>query len=214
MGADELDLRGLIADLREAEALERTRAMLEGGVDPGRILEETREGMRLVGERYESGRYYLPELLMAGEILRQVAERVRPRLHAAAGGPGGGPRVVIGTVKGDIHDIGKSIVIFMLDAAGFKVHDLGIDVPPARFVAALREVRPPVLALSGFLTLAFDQMRATVGEVAGAGLREGLKIMIGGAQMDERVVEYVGADAWGPSAVAAVDLARRWTGGK
>ncbi len=214
IGVMEQELRDLIADLREAEALERTRALLEGGTEPGRILEETREGMRLVGQRYESGRYFLPELLMAGEILRQIAEIVRPGMRSAAAEGAAGARVVIGTVKGDIHDIGKSIVTFMLDAAGFEVHDLGIDVPPERFVASLRELRPRVLALSGFLTLAFGQMRATVGAVAAAGLRVGLKVMIGGAQMDDRVVGYVGADAWGPNAVAAVDLARRWTGGK
>jgi len=120
--------------------------------------------------------------------------------------------VIIGTVAGDIHDIGKDIVTFMLEASGFDVLDLGIDVPVSVFVEKTREFKPQVAGLSGFLTLAFDSMKKTVEGLEQAGLRDSLKIMIGGGQMDEEVRKYVRADAYGQDAVAAVYLCRQWMG--
>jgi 5-methyltetrahydrofolate--homocysteine methyltransferase len=120
---------------------------------------------------------------------------------------------VIGTVAGDIHDLGKDIVVFMLEANDFEVHDLGIDVPAERFTQKIAEVKPEVVGMSGFLTLAFDQMRDTVDAIKEAGLRERVKIMIGGAPMDETVTRYIGADAYGRDAAAAVRLAKKWVGG-
>jgi 5-methyltetrahydrofolate--homocysteine methyltransferase len=117
-------------------------------------------------------------------------------------------------VAGDIHDIGKDIVAFMLDVNNFEVHDLGIDVPAEKFVDKIKEVNPDIVAMSGFLTLAFDQMRDTVAAIKEAGLRDSVKIMIGGAPMDDNVATYIGADAFGPDASAAVKLAKNWTGGK
>jgi 5-methyltetrahydrofolate--homocysteine methyltransferase len=144
-------------------------------------------------------------------MLRQISELVKPLLAGQPDTPRLGT-VVLGTVAGDIHDIGKDIVHFMLDVNGFEVHDLGVDVPVATFVDVVREVRPQVVALSGFLTLSFDSMRDTVRGLEEAGLRESVKIMIGGGAVDEQVRVFAGADAFGPDAMAAVNLARRFSG--
>ncbi|HEY9595984.1 MAG TPA: cobalamin-dependent protein, partial [Spirochaetia bacterium] len=119
-------------------------------------------------------------------------------------------KVLIGTVAGDIHDIGKDVVSFMLDVNNFEVTDLGVDVPAEKFVEKIREVKPAVVGMSGFLTMAFDQMKATVAAIKDAGLRDSVKIMIGGAIMDTSVAQYVGADAYGADATAAVKLASGW----
>lgn len=203
-----------IAEMREEEALELVKAMLDGGQDPYLILEAGREAMVIVGERFEMREYFLPELIIAGELLQAMGDLVKPKLKAGAPQAEPSGKVVIGTVAGDIHDIGKGIVSFMLDVNDFEVHDLGVDVPAARFVEAIAEVKPDVVGMSGFLTLAFDQMRATVQAIEEAGLRDSIKIMIGGSVMDESAAEYVGADAYGRDALAAVGLAKTWTGGK
>lgn len=203
-----------IADMREEEALELVRAMLDAGQDPYLVLDAGKEAMAIVGERFEMREYFLPELIIAGELLEAIGDLVKPRLKAGAPQAGPGGKVVIGTVAGDIHDIGKGIVSFMLDVNNFEVHDIGVDVPADRFVQAIREVKPDVVGMSGFLTLAFDQMRATVQAIEEAGLRDSVKIMIGGSVMDDSAAEYVGADAYGKDALAAVGLAKTWTGGK
>jgi methanogenic corrinoid protein MtbC1 len=121
-------------------------------------------------------------------------------------------KVVIGTVEGDIHDIGKNIVTFMLDVNGFEVLDLGVDVPAQKFVEAIRDFQPQVVGLSGFLTLAFEVMKETVEAINTAGLRNEVKIMIGGGQVNEEIRKYAGADAYGKDAMAAVNLAKQWIG--
>jgi 5-methyltetrahydrofolate--homocysteine methyltransferase len=123
-------------------------------------------------------------------------------------------KILFGTVKGDIHDLGKDIVVFMLEVNGFEVLDLGVDVPASTFVQQIRETQAPVLGLSGLLSLAFDSMKETIAAIEGAGLREDLKIMIGGGPVDETVRTYSGADAWGANAMAAVSLASKWIEGK
>lgn len=197
--------------MQEAEALAQAQALLDAGHDPRAVLAACSHALEEVGRRFESGEYFLPHLLMAGEIMKQIAARVAPRLEAApAAVPRG--RVVIGTVRGDIHDIGKNIVVFLLEANGFAVRDIGVDRSPAQFVEAINSFRPQVVGLSGLLTVAFDAMKETVAAIEAAGLRHGLKIMIGGAQVSEAVRAYTGADAWGPDAVAGVALARAWAG--
>jgi 5-methyltetrahydrofolate--homocysteine methyltransferase len=202
-----------IADLEEAEALQLAREMLDGGVDPQDVLEAGKEGMKIVGERFEQKEYFLPELILSGELLQQIGELVKPKLsgNEKTSEPLG--KVVIGTVAGDIHDIGKDIVTFMLDAGNFEVHDLGVDVPAQAFVQKIKEVQPEIIGLSGFLTLAFEQMRVTVQAIQEAGLRDQVKIMIGGAPMDETAAKFIGADAYGKDATAAVHLAKGWVGG-
>lgn len=203
-----------IAEMREDEALELTKALLDSGQDPYLVLEASKEAMAIVGDRFETQEYFLPELIIAGELLEAIGELVKPKLQADA--PQAEPlgKVVIGTVAGDIHDIGKDIVTFMLEVNNFEVHDIGVDVAAGKFVEAIVEVKPDVVGMSGFLTLAFDQMRITVEAIKEAGLRDSVKIMIGGSVMDAGAAEYVGADAYGADAVTAVNLAKTWTGGE
>ena len=201
-----------IADMQEEEAIRLTQEMLDAGEDPAHILALCQQAMALVGQRYEAGEYFLPELIMSGEMLRRISEIVKPRLVAQTEGSRRLGKVVIGTVRGDIHDLGKDIVAFMLDVNGFEVHDLGIDVPEEKFVQAVREVQPDVVGLSGFLTLTYDSMKTTVEALREAGLRDSVKIMIGGGQIDDRIREYTGADAYGVSAMAAVTLSKQWVG--
>jgi methanogenic corrinoid protein MtbC1 len=201
-----------IAEMREEEALALAKELLAGGTDPMQVLEDARQAMDIVGKRYEQEEYFLPELMMAGDILNQISDLVRPIL---AKGPEVKRRgkVVIGTVAGDIHDIGKNIVAFMLDVNGFDVHDLGVDVSPQKFVEAIRQDQPQVVGLSGFLTLSFDSMKDTVAAIEAAGLRNSIKIMIGGGQVTDKIREYARADAYGDDAMDAVNLTKDWTGG-
>jgi methanogenic corrinoid protein MtbC1 len=202
-----------IADMKEEEALKLVREMLEGGSDPMEILEAARKAMDIVGQRYEKGTYFLPELMLAGEMLTQITDIVKPELAKMPEVKRLG-KVVIGTVDGDIHDIGKNIVSFMLDVNGFDVLDLGVNVPAQKFVEAIGDFQPQVVGLSGFLTLAFDAMKETVEAIKAAGLRDGVKIMIGGGQVNEKIQEYAGADAYGKDAMAGVSLAKKWVGVK
>ncbi len=202
-----------IADMREEEALKLVREMVEGGVEPMAVLDAAREAMVVVGQRYEEGSYFLPELMLAGEMLNQITDILKPELAKLPEIKRHG-KVLIGTVEGDIHDIGKNIVTFMLDANGFEVLDLGVDVSPGKFVEAIQDFQPQVVGLSGFLALAFDAMKETVGAIETAGLRDGLKIMIGGGQVSEQVRQYTGADAHGRDAAAGVSLAKKWVGAR
>jgi methylmalonyl-CoA mutase cobalamin-binding domain/chain len=199
-----------LVEMQEDEALRKTREMLDEGADPLGILEACSTAMETVGMRFEKGEYFLPHLMMAGEMLRQISEIIKPLIREEKGAAGRG-RVLIGTVKGDIHDIGKNIVTFLLAANGFEVRDIGIDQPPEKFVEAIQAFRPQVVGMSGLLTLAFDSMKKTVEAIEAAGLRKEVRIMIGGGQITEKVREYTGADAYGPDAVAGVRLARQWT---
>jgi methanogenic corrinoid protein MtbC1 len=200
-----------IADMKEEQALELVREMVAGGSEPMAILEAARQAMDVVGQRYEKGTYFLPELMLAGEMLSQITDIVKPELAKLPEVKRRG-KVLIGTVAGDIHDIGKNIVTFMLDANGFEVLDLGVDVSAQKFVEAIGDFQPQVVGLSGFLTLAFDVMKETVEAIQAAGLRDGVKIMIGGGQVDDKIQEYAGADAYGKDAMAAVNLAKQWIG--
>jgi methanogenic corrinoid protein MtbC1 len=203
-----------IANMHEDEALGLAQEMLEAARDPQAVLDAGKEALAVIGLRYEQGEYFLPELIVGGEIFAQLAELVKPALAGATTKSAPVGAVVIGTVAGDIHDIGKDIVAFMLEVSNFQVYNLGVDVPAAAFVGKIKEVGPEIVGLSGFLTLAFDQMKATVEAITEAGLRDNVKIMIGGAPMDDAATQYIGADAYGPDAVAAVKLAQGWVGGE
>lgn len=202
----------LMADLKEKETIALVKELVKEGTDPAEILDSTRAAMELVGKRFEKEEYFIPDLVMAGEIMKGISEIVKPLLKKDESTLKKG-KVLIGTVAGDIHDIGKDIVIFMLDVSGYEVVDLGIDVPASTFIEKTREFQPSVVGLSGFLTLAFDSMKKTVEALEKAGLRDGVKVMIGGGQIDDEVRKYVRADAFGKDAVAAVNLCRQWIGG-
>lgn len=205
------ELVDAIAEMRDEEAIELARQLLDSGTPPEEVLEDCRKAMAIVGQRFEDEEYFIPELILAGETLRAISEIVKPLMIGSADTAKNGT-IVLGTVQGDIHDIGKDIVLFMLDVNGFEVFDLGVDVPPASFVAKVREVQPEIVALSGFLTLSFDAMKETVEALQQAGLRDDVKIMIGGGTVDDNVREYAHADAYGSTATDAVNLAKNWTG--
>ena len=203
-----------LSDMREDEAFALAKKMLlEEVANPLRVLELCREAMDIVGKRFEQGEYFLPELVLAGEMLENIGAIAKPLIKQA---PGEEPKklakVLIGTVHGDLHDIGKNIVTFMLDINGFEVRDIGIDVPVKTFIDEINQFKPDVVGLSGFLTLAFDSMKETIEAIKDAGMRDKLKIMIGGGQVDQTVLNYTGADAFGTNAVDAVSLCRNWMG--
>ena len=197
-----------LADLEESDALQLVQEALDNGTSPLEIFDSCRQGMIAVGKRYEDGEYFVSDLMMAAEIFKGATTILKPAMAGVATESIG--TVVVGTVAGDIHDIGKDLVVGMLSAAGFDVHDLGVDVPAATFVEKIRETGATVLALSGLLTIAFDAMRDTVAAVKQADLPQDVKIMIGGGPVTENVRAYTGADAWGESAQAAVSLATKW----
>lgn len=205
-------LINLMADLKEQEALARVRALIDGGTNPLEILADARAAMEIVGKRFETYEYFIPDLVMAGEILTAISNIVRPLLTNAETDQKKG-KVLIGTVEGDIHDIGKDLVTFMLEVSGYEVLDIGIDVPPQVFVEKVKAFQPQVVGLSAFLTLAYDSMKRTVEALEAAGSRKNLKIMIGGGQIDEEIRQYVHADAYGKDAIAAVNLCNQWVGG-
>ncbi|MFN8455149.1 MAG: cobalamin-dependent protein [Anaerolineae bacterium] len=200
-----------ITDMREDDALKITDGLLKKGADPLSILDACRQAMTIIGQRFEAGDCFVPELILAGEVLKQISEQVKPLMQTKAGSAEKLGHIVFGTVEGDIHDIAKDIVAFMLDVNGFEVHDLGVDVPPAKFVAVTKETGAKIVGLSGFLTLAYDPMKATVEALKAAGLNE-VKVMIGGGQIDDQIREYTGADAYGRDAMTAVSLAKQWAG--
>jgi trimethylamine corrinoid protein len=208
------DLVNLLADLKEEEVIALVKKKLDAGEDPYKVLDETSAGMAIVGKRFAAGEYFLPELVYSGEVLKQVNAILKPKLGKATGSGKKIGKVVIGTVAGDIHDIGLNIVEFMLDVNGFDVTNLGVDVPKEKFVEAMKQTKAPVLGLSGFLTPAFDAMKETVEALDKAGLRKNIKIMIGGGQMDDEVRKYAKADAYGKDAMAAVSLSKQWYGVK
>jgi trimethylamine corrinoid protein len=202
----------LLSDLKEPEALAFVEKSLEEGVDPMDLLGQAKEAMNIVGQRFATEEYFIPDLVFSGEILKGIVQMLEPYLKKDEEEERLG-KVVIGTVAGDIHDIGKDLVVFMLDVNGFEVVDLGIDVPIQKFVDSIKETGTKVVGLSGFLTLAFQSMKDTVEAIKEAGLRDKVKIMIGGGQIDEHVRGFTGADAYGKDAVEAVKLAKGWIGG-
>jgi 5-methyltetrahydrofolate--homocysteine methyltransferase len=203
------ELIDAITEMREEDALKIANQMLASGSKPLEVLEACRQAMGIIGKRFETGDCFIPELILAGEILGQITAVVKPRMHQGGEEARKFGKIVFGTVQGDIHDIAKDIVVFMLDINGFEVTDLGVDVPPARFVEAVKQTGATMVGLSGFLTLAYDPMKETVAALKAAGLKD-VKVMIGGGQIDEQIRQYTGADAYGKDAMAAVALAQSW----
>ncbi len=205
------ELVKLISDLKEQKALEFVEKALRRGADPMDLFTEAGEGMKIIGDKFASKEYFIPELFFSGEILKGIVKILEPHLKKEDEAERLG-KVVIGTVAGDIHDIGKGLVVFMLDVNRFEVVDLGIDVPVKKFVEAIKETGSAVVGMSGFLTLAFQSMKETIGAIQKAGLRDKVKIMIGGGQINNQVRDFTGADAYGKDATEAVTLAKKWIG--
>lgn len=198
-----------VAELEEDEVAVLVQGKVDSGGDPLSIVEELRAGMGIVGDRFKSGDYFLNDLICAGEIFKYSMKLVDPLLKVGmdATTP---VKMVLGTAKGDIHDIGKDLVGVMLKGAGFEVHDLGINVPPATFVEKLRQTGASILGISGLLTTTFPYMKETIDAVKEAGLRDKVKIIIGGGIVTEQVCQSVGADAWTTDAVDGVRICRNF----
>jgi methanogenic corrinoid protein MtbC1 len=199
-----------ITNLEESEALKLVKEKLDAGEDPISILEACRLGMAEIGKG-SGDTIFLTDLIMAGEIFNEAMELLMPKLAGASTKNLG--KVVIGTVEGDIHNIGKDIAINFLKAEGFEVIDLGVDVPAQKFVDAIKEHNPPIVGMSGLLTLSIEPMKQSVDAIAGAGLRDKVKVIIGGERTDEEVCKHVGADAWVNDAIDGVKIIKNWVGG-
>ncbi|APE96219.1 cobalamin B12-binding domain-containing protein [Halodesulfurarchaeum formicicum] len=208
-----------LADLEEERAIEMANDRLDAGEDPMDVLDDLKKGMAIVGDRYDAEEYFIPDLMYAGDIIDQISDLLVDEMDADESETLG--TIVLGTVKDDIHDIGKDLVFFMFDLNGFEVIDLGVDVPIENFVEAVEENDPDIIALSGFLTAAFDSMKETVEALEEAGLveefdedglRDGTKIMIGGGQITDDVRNYVRADGYETDAPSGVRLAKEWLG--
>jgi methanogenic corrinoid protein MtbC1 len=195
-----------IADLQEETALALVRQRLDAGDDSLLIIEDCQQGMRQVGERYERHEYYLAGLIMAGEIFSQVMELLQPIVESQVSGQASG-RILLGTVEGDIHDLGKNIVNMLLSCHNFVVHDLGVDVAPTTFAKIAAQVQPHLVGLSGLLNSSYDAMHATVSLLRSRGYQK--PIIIGGGQLSEEVCQYVGADHWTTDAVTGVELCKK-----
>ena len=199
-----------IKELEEEKVLQLVKEKLDAGEDPIKILEACRMGMTEIGKG-SGDTVFLTDLIMAGEIFNEAMELLMPKLGGSSTKNLG--KVIIGTVEGDIHNIGKDIAINFLKAEGFDVIDLGVDVPAQKFIDAIKEHNPPVVGLSGLLTLSIEPMKKSIEAIIAANLRDGLKVIIGGERTDEEVCKYVGADAWVNDAIEGVKIIKNWVGG-
>jgi len=202
-------LSRLVADLDEDAVLALVQQRLDAGDNPFQMIDECNEGMREVGMRYEKGEYFVAGLIMSGEIFREVVELAQPFLSQRSEGNVSG-RVLVGTVSGDIHDIGKNIFGMLLACHGFDVVDLGVDVPPQVFAARVVETKPDVVGLSGLITASFETMKETITTLRDEAQKHNLDfpIIIGGGMSDDQIRQYVGADYWMPDAMAGVRLCK------
>jgi methylmalonyl-CoA mutase cobalamin-binding domain/chain len=204
------ELATALSELDEDAVLDEVRGLSGKGVPAVEILAALQKGMELVGSRFEAKEYYLSELIMSADIFKSATEILGDAFTADDSGKLG--TMVIGTVKDDVHDIGKNIVATVMGSNGFKVIDLGVDVAPEKFIAAIKEYHPQIVGLSCLLTVAFDSMRDTIAAIEAAGLRKDVKILIGGGPTDEKVREYVKADGVCLSAQAAVEACKKIVG--
>lgn len=203
-----------LVDLEEDNFYHLLDEAFAAGQSPLELIENCRKGMEIVGKRFEDKEYFLTDLIMAAEIFKTASSRIEPKLTQGGKAEKSLGVVVFGTVHGDIHDIGKNIVVAMLRGAGFTVHDLGIDVSPQAFVTKVKETGATMVGMTGLITISYDGMKDTIDALAAAGLRKQVKVMIGGGMVNEKVREYTGADAWGKDVVSAVALAHQFTGQK
>jgi 5-methyltetrahydrofolate--homocysteine methyltransferase len=180
---------------------------IEYGVKPLDIINSMADGMKVVGDMYERGDYFVADLIVASEIFKEVMNILEPLIMREKLKPIG--RVVIGTVEGDIHDIGKNLVATMLRANGFEVIDLGVDVSPQKFVEAVKQYKPDIVGMSALLTSTMVNMKKVIEALVKEGLRDKVKVIVGGAPLTEKFAKEIGADAYGENAVIAVDICRK-----
>ena len=186
---------------------EQVQAALDAGIGADDILQKGLiAGMDIIGEKMESGEMFIPEVLMAGQAMANSVEVLKPLL--AEGGASSAGKIVIGTVKGDLHDIGKNLVVMMLESAGFEVIDLGVDVEPEIFIEAVRDNKPDILGLSALLTTTMPWMKKSVEVINESGLRDSVKILVGGAPVNQAFADEIGADAYAADAGSASKAAK------
>jgi methanogenic corrinoid protein MtbC1 len=199
-----------LLELEEDTVLDLTRDRLKAGENPLEIIEDAQQAMRLVGERYAQGEYYISSMMMAGEIFREVMEIVEPVLVQKMTGNESG-KILLGTVQGDIHDIGKNIFEILLRSHGFTVTDLGVDVPPKQFVEEALQLKPDIIGFSGLLTVSYDSMKETIGQIKK--LEDPFvaqtPLIIGGGIVNAMVCAHVGADYWANDAMVGVQLCKQ-----
>ncbi|KYH37114.1 MAG: corrinoid methyltransferase [Candidatus Bathyarchaeota archaeon B24] len=206
-------LRDAIVNLDYEGIRDVAKEAIEAGLSPYEaIMEGMAKGMDIVGQKYEQGEYFLAELIMAGETMKEGLSVLEPYMKKGEIKHIG--KVVIGTVEGDLHDIGKNIVITLLTASGFEVVDLGVDVSAEKFVEAVRKHKPDIVAMSALLTTTMVNMEKVVKALEEAGLRDKVKIIVGGAPLTEEFAKQIGADAYGRDAVVGVEICRRWVSEK
>lgn len=205
------ELKQAVLSGDEERAAELTKKALSEGTEPAKILNEALvPAMDIVGKEYEEGKRYIPEMLISAEAMKAAMEVLRPKLVETGVKPRG--KVVIGTVEGDLHDIGKNLVAMMLEGAGFEVVDLGTEVTAERFVQAVREHKPDILGMSALLTTTMVHMPEVIEALKREGLRDGVKVIVGGAPVTQEYAEKIGADGYAPDAANAVELAKHLLG--
>ncbi len=202
------DIKNAMADLEEDDLLDLVQEVLDSGEGVNEAVAAMQEGMKEVGSRFEEGEYFVGDLIYAGELMGGAMDVLKPALAGEGSTKTG--RMILCTVKDDLHDIGKNIVRAMLEAAGFEVLDLGIDTPVEKIIETVKAEDIHIVALSGVLTLALDSMKATVDALTEAGLRDSVKVIIGGAPVSEEACKNVGADEWAYSPQKTVDTCKAW----
>jgi methanogenic corrinoid protein MtbC1 len=206
------DLVNAIADMMEPEAMALTKKHAEAGVPPLKIIDAYKEALGIIGKRFEQGTYFVPELILGGEMMKAASEIIKPLMtdNAASEQSQKGGKILLGTVEGDIHDIGKDMVHMLMDINGFEVRDIGVDVPAQRFWEEYQDFKPAIVGMSGLLTLAYDSMKQVVDVLKANGVRDNVKIIIGGGQLDAQACAYVGADAFVTDAVTGINICKGW----
>jgi 5-methyltetrahydrofolate--homocysteine methyltransferase len=195
-----------IINMEDQQAVELTREALENHAAEDILNKALIPAMEIVGNQYEQGKKFIPEMLLAAEAMTGALELLKPALARSDIKKAG--RVVMGTVEGDVHDIGQKMVCIMLEGAGFEVHSLGADVPTADFISAVRAKSPDILGMSALLTTTAPRMKSVIDALRREGLREKVKVMIGGAILNQRLADEYGADGYAPDAASATRLAR------
>jgi len=203
-------LTDAVVDMEEDKALSLTRQYLEEGVNPATLFEAYESAMGEIGRRFEQQIYFIPELIMGGEVMKAASELIKPYLTESMDRSPKLGKVLMATVAGDIHDIGKNIATMLLEITGFDVKDIGVDVPSEKIISEAEDFGADIIGLSGLLTLAFDPMKNVVDDLKTKGLREKYKVIIGGGQLDDNVSRYIGADAFVTDAVAGINICKGW----
>ena len=206
----EEQLLNTMIDLQEETSYDVIRKMLEEGADPKKIIEILRKGVEVVGEKFVKKEYFLTELVMAGEIFQQSAKILESALTQEHRTDNYKATAVVGTVKGDVHDIGKNIFVTLLKSSGLEVYDIGVDVSPEDFVSKVKETKAQIVGYSGLLTVALEAMKVTTKLLKEAGLRDKLKIIIGGLPVDELWMKEAGADAYTDNAFEGLKIVTNW----